>query len=87
MPALPDASMIQVQKLVKRFGTKTVLNGLSIQVRAGEPIDLNVDQSRQHPPVRRDGTLGKLADPRDALTIELHLDRHTPNGFAPDQRR
>ena len=45
MPSLPrlsasEASMIEVTKLVKRFGTKTVLGGLDLEVRTGEFVAL-----------------------------------------------
>lgn len=40
MPTVSEAPMIQVTKLVKRFGTKTVLNGLDLEVRKGEFVAL-----------------------------------------------
>jgi len=45
LPSLPrlsasEASMIEVTKLVKRFGTKTVLGGLDLEVRTGEFVAL-----------------------------------------------
>lgn len=83
--------MIEVRKLVKRFGTKTVLNGLNLEVRNGEFVALlgpngagkttflRILASLSHPSLGEVHIAGHQL-PRDAAAVRARLGvvSHTP---------
>lgn len=87
MGSLPEESIIRVRDLVVGFGTQTVLNGISLDVRRGEILGI-VGASGGGKSVLLRTIIGLIRKRRGSITVfDKDLDLATPEEIRSVERR